>query len=104
MILTTQSEVRKRFKQILVAREELSDDPFKVFVDKQVLLDLINDPVHLKQHLRADNPMASLKGFLNVITAITYYCPTEDFTDEELENFDIDNFLQRLRGEENELV
>jgi len=86
--LGTQEEFNEILKGKLVARKELEEDKFNIFVDKEVFLDFVGDD----SYLSSDNPKAALKGRYNIDTYVTYYCPIEEFTSEELER------LNPLRG------
>ena len=84
-ILTTQSIIRKRFKQILDSRKKLAEDNFTIFMEKESFMKLNGN----SKYLASDNPPASLKGFVDVDNYSIYYCPVEDFMDEELKELEL---------------
>ena len=77
-----QAEIRARFKQILDARRVLAEDDSNIIVNKDSFMKMLSE----KAYLHSDNPAASLKGLYNVDDYVTYYCPLEDFTEEELDD------------------
>ena len=99
MKITTESSIRKRFKQILDARKELFKNNSNVLKDRDVMIGLLND----SKWLRCDHVVASLFGmYKKDKPAKVWYCPFENLSDEDFVK--LEEYMQKLIGDKNELV
>ena len=98
----TDHDLRNRMRQIKIARQEYKkDNPYDQECSPKTFLDYLDEYARKDKYLLADNPLCGFKALTDCEAYVTYYCPIEDFSDEDLDR--VHNLTEKISGKSREL-
>jgi hypothetical protein len=76
--------VLQRLREISIERKDILENNLATIINKDAFLVSYKD----KTKMPFDSPKAAYLGYTDIDSYVDYYCPMEDFSDEELDEID----------------